>query len=64
MWEEVILILVTGSESYYDWVLGLKTKPHHKEKKKKNKNDQNSLGIAVNDFKIFVKLWSRKNIVF
>ena len=55
---------MTDSESYYDWELGLKKKPQHKEKKKNNKNDQNTLGISVYDFKRFVKLWRRKNIVF
>ena len=55
---------MTETKSYYDWELDLKTKPHKGEKKKKNKKDYNDLGISTDDFKRFVKLWSRKNIVF
>jgi len=55
---------VTGSESYYDWELNLRTKPPNKKKKKNSKKDKDDLGISVEDFKRFVKLWKSKNIIF
>jgi len=55
---------VTGSESYYDWELNLRNKPSNKRKKKNSKKDNNNLGISVEDFKRFVKLWKSKNIIF
>ena len=54
---------MTGSESYYDWELNLKTKASEK-KKKNSKKEPNDLGISVEDFKRFVKLWKSKNIIF
>lgn len=55
---------MTSPESYYDWELNLRTKPPNKKKKKNSKKDHNDLGISSEDFKRFVKLWKRKNIIF
>ncbi len=52
---------MTEAESYYDWELKTKTKPKHNKKKKR---DLDNLGISVNEFKRFVKLWKSKNIIF
>lgn len=49
------------TKSYYDWKLDLRTKPNHIQKKKNKKAD---LGISVEDFKRFIKLWKSKNIAF
>jgi len=49
------------TKSYYDWELDLKTKPGKINKKNKIINE---LGISVEDFKRFIKIWKRKNIAF
>lgn len=55
---------MTSPDSYYDWELSVKSKPPHIKKKKKTKKEPNDLGISVEDFRRFVKLWRSKNIVF
>ncbi len=55
---------MTSPDSYYDWELSVKSKPTHIKKKKKTKKEHNDLGISVEDFRKFVKLWRSKNIVF
>jgi len=45
------------TKSYYNWELDLKSK-------KKNGKNHSNLGISVDDFKRFVKLWGTKNIIF
>lgn len=55
---------MTETKSYYDWELELRKKSHKGEKMRKEKQDYNDLGISADDFKRFIKLWRRKNIVF
>jgi hypothetical protein len=55
---------VTRTESYYDWELDLKTKPSHKKNRKNSKENLNNLGLSFEDFRKFIELWRRKNIVF
>lgn len=54
---------MTSTDSFYDWELRIRTKPHYLKKKKKSKNE-NCLGISTEDFKKYIKLWKSKNIAF
>ncbi|MFW9818542.1 MAG: hypothetical protein ACFFE5_02940 [Candidatus Thorarchaeota archaeon] len=63
-WKNLILHYVTGQESYYDWELKVRNKPSYIKKYKKNKKQKNDLGISVEDFRKYIKLWKSKNIVF
>ena len=55
---------MTEQESYYDWKLGLRKAPSHRNKKKNDDITTNNLDIPYNEFKKFIKLWRRKNITF
>ncbi|MFX1304372.1 MAG: hypothetical protein ACFE9X_13535 [Promethearchaeota archaeon] len=55
---------MTRKKSYYDWQLSLKSKSAQKKELKNKKKINNNLGISVDEFKRFVKLWKSKNIVF
>ncbi|MCK4780677.1 MAG: hypothetical protein KAT57_10835 [Candidatus Lokiarchaeota archaeon] len=55
---------MTEQESYYDWKLGLRTKPSNRKKKKNKDITTNDLGISNDEFKKFIKLWRSKNISF
>ncbi len=55
---------MTSTDSYYDWELKIRAKPHYLKKKKKKKVENCDLGISTEDFKKYIKLWKSKNIVF
>jgi hypothetical protein len=48
--------------SYYDWKISQKIKPKVKKKEKEEKI--NKIGLSIDEFKKFVKLWRSKNITF
>ena len=55
---------MTKQESYYDWELGLRTKPLQINKKNHDDKTTNNLNISHNEFKKYIKLWRSKNITF
>ena len=55
---------VTSQESYYDWELRVRNKPSYLKKHKKIKKQNNDLGISVENFRKYIKLWKSKNTIF
>lgn len=60
----LIILHMTSPESYYDWELNIKPRSPSLRKKKRNKKEQTDLGISVEAFRRFIKLWKSKNIAF
>ncbi|MDX1798921.1 MAG: hypothetical protein R3255_09765 [Candidatus Lokiarchaeia archaeon] len=55
---------MTSQESYYDWELRVRNKPSYLKKHKKIKKQNNDLGISVENFRKYIKLWKSKNTIF
>ena len=50
------------SVSYFDWEQKFRKKTIKSALPKDNENKLNSLGIPVDEFKSFLKKWSKKNL--